>query len=130
MRDLDQIILSLVENTNSESAILINSEGLTISSVNTKNEDRIAIMIASLHSMGEKFSIDLGKGAIHQFYIKTDTGYILLRDVNDDTILGLVAKDETQLGLLKMYLEASSQEIAALLENADDSVELNIRSIN
>lgn len=130
MKDLDKIILSLVENTNSESAILVNYEGLTIASVNTKNEDRIAIMIASLHSMGEKFSNDLGKGAIHQFYIKTDTGYLLLKDVNKNTILGLVAKDETQLGLLMMYLEATCLEIATTLENTDDSLELNIRSIS
>lgn len=130
MKDLDKIILSLVENTNSESAILVNYEGLTIASVNTKNEDRIAIMIASLHSMGEKFSNDLEKGDIHQFYIKTDTGYLLLKDVNKNTILGLVAKDETQLGLLMMYLEAACVEIATTLENTDDSLELNIRSIS
>jgi predicted regulator of Ras-like GTPase activity (Roadblock/LC7/MglB family) len=85
-------------------------------------------MIASLHSMGEKFSNDLNKGGINQFYIKTDSGYILLKDVNKDTILGLVAKDNTKLGLLMMYLDASVKEISDILNN-ESSLDLNIRSI-
>lgn len=130
MRNLDSVLSSLVENTNSESAVLVNSEGLTIASVNANNEDRVAVMIASLHSMGEKFSSDLGKGGINQFYIKTDTGYLLLKDVNSNTILGLVAKEQTKLGLLMMYLDASVKEISNLLSNTEDSLDLNIRSIS
>lgn len=130
MKNLDRVLSNLVENTNSESAILVNSEGLTIASVNAENEDTIAVMVASLHSMGDKFSNDLGKGGINQFYIKTDSGYLLLKDVNKDTILGLVAKDQTKLGLLMMYLDASVKEIGSLLlSDTDDSLDLNIRSI-
>ncbi len=132
MKNLDRVLSNLVENTNSESAVLVNSEGLTIASVNAENEDRVAVMIASLHSMGEKFSNDLGKGGIDQFYIKTDSGYLLLKDVNKNTILGLVAKDQTKLGLLMMYLDASVKEISNLLSDTDtnDSLDLNIRSIS
>lgn len=130
MRNLDSVLSNLVENTNSESAVLVNSEGLTIASVNANNEDRVAVMIASLHSMGEKFSNDLGKGGINQFYIKTDTGYLLLKDVNSNTILGLVAKEQTKLGLLMMYLDASVKEISNLLSDTEDSLDLNIRSIS
>ncbi len=129
MKNLDRVLSNLVENTNSESAVLVNSEGLTIASINAENEDRVAVMIASLHSMGEKFSNDLGKGGINQFYIKTDSGYLLLKDVNQNTILGLVAKDQTKLGLLMMYLDASVKEIGSLLSD-DDSLDLNIRSIS
>ena len=128
MNNLDKILSNLVDNTNSDAAVLVNSEGLTISSVNAENEDRMAVMIASLHSMGEKFSNDLNKGGINQFYIKTDSGYILLKDVNKDTILGLVAKDNTKLGLLMMYLDASVKEISDILNN-ESSLDLNIRSI-
>ena len=128
MNNLEKILGNLVDNTNSESAVLVNSEGLTISSVNAENEDRVAVMIASLHSMGEKFSNDLEKGGINQFYIKTDTGYILLKDVNDSTILGLIAKDSAKLGLLMMYLDASVKEISSVLSD-DDTLDLNVRSI-
>ncbi len=128
MNNLDNILANLVDNTNSDAAVLVNSEGLTISSVNAENEDRMAVMIASLHSMGEKFSNDLNKGGINQFYIKTDNGYILLKDVNKDTILGLIAKENTKLGLLMMYLDASVKEISDILNN-ESSLDLNIRSI-
>jgi predicted regulator of Ras-like GTPase activity (Roadblock/LC7/MglB family) len=130
MNNLERVLSNLVENTNSESAVLVNSEGLTIASVNAKNEDRVAVMIASLHSMGEKFSNDLEKGGINQFYIKTDTGYLLLKDVNKNTIIGLVAKDQAKLGLLMMYLDASVKEISNQLSDTDDSLDLNIRSIS
>ncbi len=128
MNNLDKILSNLVDNTNSESAVLVNAEGLTIASINAENEDRVAVMIASLHSMGEKFSNDLNKGGINQFYIKTNDGYILLKDVNSNTIIGLIAKENTKLGLLMMYLDATVKEISGILNN-DDSVDLNIRSI-
>jgi predicted regulator of Ras-like GTPase activity (Roadblock/LC7/MglB family) len=131
MTNLTKVLSNLVENTNSESAVIVNSEGLTIASVNANNEDRVAVMIASLHSMGEKFSKDLDKGGINQFYIKTDTGYLLLKDVNENTILGLIAKDQTKLGLLMMYLDASVKEISSLLsDSGSGSMDFNIRSIS
>jgi len=128
MNNLDKVLSNLVENTNSDAAVLVNSEGLTISSVNAQNEDRMAVMIASLHSMGEKFANDLNKGGINQFYIKTNDGYILLKDVNENTIIGLVAKENTKLGLLMMYLDASVKEFLSIL-NDDSSLDLNVRSI-
>ncbi len=115
MNPLEQILNKLIENTNSQSAILVNSEGLAIASVNEDNEDRIAVMIASLHSMGEKFSSDLAKGGIEQFYIKTNDGYILLKGITDSAIIGLVANDTSKLGLLMMYLDSATNEIAKLL---------------
>lgn len=129
MNKLNTVLEKLINNTNSESAVLVNSEGLTIASVNAKNEDRVAVMIASLHSMGEKFSNDLNKGSINQFYLNTDEGYILLKDVNESTIIGLVAKDNAKLGLLMMYLDSTVKEITALLEG-DESMDFNIRSIS
>ena len=115
MNNLEEVLKRLIENTNSESAILVNAEGLAIASVNADSEDRIAVMIASLHSMGEKFSSDLDKGGIEQFYIKTKDGYILLKDVNKTTIIGLIAKDNSKLGLLMMYLDSATNEISSLL---------------
>ncbi len=129
MKGLDKILENLVDSTNSEAAVLVNSEGLTIASVHAENEDRVAVMIASLHSMGEKFSNDLEKGGINQFYIKTDTGYILLKDINESTILGLIAKEDAKLGLLMMYLDASVNEISNILNNNDNTLDLNVRSI-
>lgn len=115
MNKLEQVLDKLVDNTGSDSAIIVNSEGLAIASVNAGNEDRIAVMIASLHSMGEKFSSDLSKGGIEQFYIKTSDGYILLKDVNENAIIGLIAKDNSKLGLLMMYLDSATNEISSLI---------------
>jgi len=115
MNKIEKVLDKLVENTNSDSAIIVNSEGLAIASINTGSEDRMAVMIASLHSMGEKFSADLSKGTIDQFYIKTSDGYILLRDVNENTIIGLVAKESSKLGLLMMYIDSATNEISELL---------------
>jgi len=115
MNKIEQVLDKLIDNTNSDSAIIVNSEGLAIASVNAGNEDRIAVMIASLHSMGEKFSTDLRKGNVEQFYIKTSDGYILLKDINENAIIGLIAKDSSKLGLLMMYLDSATNEISALL---------------
>ncbi len=115
MNKLEEVLNRLVENTNSNSAILVNSEGLSIASVNANNEDRIAVMIASLHSMGEKFSSDLDKGNVEQFYIKTKEGYILLKDVTENAIIGLIANDNSKLGLLMMYLDSATAEISELI---------------
>lgn len=115
MNQLEVVLDKLIDNTNSDAAIIVNSEGLAIASVNAGNEDRIAVMIASLHSMGDKFSVDLSKGSVEQFYIKTSDGYILLKDVNEDTIIGLIAKDSSKLGLLMMYLDSATTEISSII---------------
>lgn len=115
MNKIEVILNKLIENTNSDSAIIVNSEGLTIAAVNAENESRISVMIASLHSMGEKFSLDLNKGTVEQFYIKTSAGYLLLKDISDNAIIGLIAKDNSKLGLLMMYLDNATNEIATLL---------------
>ncbi len=115
MKNLDKILKNLVENTNSRTALLVNSDGLAISSINCNNEDKMAVMIASLYSMGEKFVKDLDKNAINQFYIKTDEGYVLLKNVNDSVILGLISKEDEKLGLLMMYMDTAVKEISEVI---------------
>lgn len=115
MNKIEVILNKLIENTNSNSAIIVNSEGLTIAAVSAANENRTSVMIASLHSMGEKFSADLNKGKVEQFYIKTTDGYILLKDISGNAVIGLIANDSSKLGLLMMYLDNATNEIATLL---------------
>ena len=106
-----EILGKLIEKTSSESAIIVNSDGLVIESVNADNEDRTAVMIASLHTMGERFSTDLDRGSVEQFYIKTALGYVLLKNINENVIIGLVAKDDAKLGLLMLHLDETVNEL-------------------
>lgn len=108
---IKEILNKLIEKTNSESAIIVNSDGLAIESVGTNREDRMAVMIASLHAMGEKFSLDLEKGSVGQFYIKTSMGYVLLKNIDKNAIVGLIAKDDTKLGMLMLYLDTAIEEL-------------------
>ena len=115
MRNIIPIMENLVENTNAEAAIMVNKEGLPIHSINIDDEDRLAVLISSLQSIGKKFTENIKNVPEGKFYIKTSKGYILLQDINDDVSLCLISGEDAKLGLLMLYFESTVKELAEAL---------------
>lgn len=101
-----------------EATAIVSLDGLTIaSSLPTGvEEDRVSAMSAALLSLGDRIARELGRGTLHEVYVKGEHGYVVLRSVGEEAVLTVLARERTKLGLLFMDMRRASEELAAILK--------------
>ncbi len=100
-----------------EATAVVSVDGLTIASslpVGVE-EDRVAAMSAAMISLGERIASELGRGMLDEVYIKGENGYVVLRDVGQEAVLTVLARQQTKLGLLFLDMRRASEELAKIL---------------
>jgi len=100
-----------------EATAVVSVDGLTIASslpVGVE-EDRVAAMSAAMISLGERIASELGRGLLDEVYIKGENGYVVLRDVGQEAVLTVLARQQTKLGLLFLDMRRASEDLAAIL---------------
>jgi len=100
-----------------EASAIVSVDGLTMASALPQNveEDRVAAMSAAMLSLGERIANELGRGKLDQVYIKGEGGYVILMAVGREAVLTVMARPETQLGLLFLEMRRTTDDLAALL---------------
>ncbi len=100
-----------------EASAIVSVDGLTMASALPQNveEDRVAAMSAAMLSLGERIANELGRGQLDQVYIRGEGGYVILMAVGREAVLTVMARPETQLGLLFLEMRRTTKELAALL---------------
>lgn len=100
-----------------EGCILVTAQGLPIDSVleGTADEDLISAMTASISSVSERVTKELGKGQINNISILGDHGYIILLDVTGRAVLTILAKTDANLGLILLLSKKSCKKLSALI---------------
>jgi predicted regulator of Ras-like GTPase activity (Roadblock/LC7/MglB family) len=100
-----------------EASAIVSVDGLTMASALPQNveEDRVAAMSAAMLSLGERIANELGRGRLDQVYIKGEGGYVILMAVGREAVLTVMARPETQLGLLFLEMRRTTDDLAALL---------------
>lgn len=100
-----------------EASAIVSVDGLTMASALPQNveEDRVAAMSAAMLSLGERIANELGRGRLDQVYIKGEGGYVILMAVGREAVLTVMARPETQLGLLFLEMRRTTEDLAALL---------------
>ena len=95
-----------------EASAVISVDGLTIASAlpSDVEEDRVAAMSAAMLSLGERIATELGRGELDQVYIKGSNGYVVLMSV-----LTVLARQKTRLGLLFLDMRRAAEELGRLL---------------
>jgi predicted regulator of Ras-like GTPase activity (Roadblock/LC7/MglB family) len=101
-----------------EAAAVVSVDGLTIASSLPAGveEDRVAAMSAAMISLGERIASELGRGLLDEVYIKGENGYVVLRDVGQEAVLTVLARQQTKLGLLFLDMRRASEDLAVILE--------------
>jgi predicted regulator of Ras-like GTPase activity (Roadblock/LC7/MglB family) len=101
-----------------EAAVVVSVDGLTIASSLPAGveEDRVAAMSAAMISLGERIASELGRGLLDEVYIKGENGYVVLRDVGQEAVLTVLARQQTKLGLLFLDMRRASEDLAVILE--------------
>ncbi|MCJ7514091.1 MAG: roadblock/LC7 domain-containing protein [Anaerolineales bacterium] len=100
-----------------EASAIVSVDGLTMASALPQNveEDRVAAMSAAMLSLGERIANELGRGKLDQVYIKGEAGYVILMAVGREAVLTVMARAETQLGLLFLEMRRTTEDLAGLL---------------
>ncbi|HUU79660.1 MAG TPA: roadblock/LC7 domain-containing protein [candidate division Zixibacteria bacterium] len=100
-----------------EGCILVTAQGLPIDSATDgrADEDLISAMTASISSVSERVTQELGKGQINNISILGENGYIILLDVASRAVLTVLAKTDANLGLILLLSRRSCGQLAELI---------------
>ena len=100
-----------------EGCILVTAQGLPIDSATDgrADEDLISAMTASISSVSERVTQELGKGQINNISILGEHGYIILLDVAARAVLTVLAKTDANLGLILLLAKKSCTQLAELI---------------
>lgn len=95
---------ALKETCDAEGALVINSNGEILESINIHYEDNIAAMTGVITKMAEDLSDDLEIKPMKQLMIRSKNGIFIINKFNDNFIIGLFSKDITKAGVIMLSL--------------------------
>ena len=100
-----------------EAAAIVSFDGLPMVSdlPAGMDEDRVAAMCAALLSLGERASVDLGRGLLNQVYIEGETGTVFLIACDEEAVLVAVAAKGSKVGMMLYEVRRGAQAIAEVL---------------
>jgi predicted regulator of Ras-like GTPase activity (Roadblock/LC7/MglB family) len=112
-------ILSELNGTSAEieASAAISTDGLVIASIlsSEMDEDRIGAMAATMLSLGERTSYELGRGKLEQVLIKGENGYILMTSAGNETVVCVVTKASAKLGLIFLDIKRAAESIGKII---------------
>jgi uncharacterized protein len=100
-----------------EASAVVSVDGLSIASALPQEveEDRVSAMSASMLSLGERISSELGRGSLEQVYIKGEKGYVILMSVGEDAVLTALAREQAKLGLILLDMRRAAEALQKLV---------------
>ena len=100
-----------------QAAAVVSVEGLMIAAALSDDcrEDKLAAMSAAMLALGERIASELGRGELSEVYIRGQLGYVLLRGLDDKSVLTVLASPDAKLGLLFLDMRAACDELRSLM---------------
>lgn len=97
-----------------EAVAVVSIEGLPIESKLPANidETRVAAMTAAMLSLGERASLEVGKGELERIFVESRDGFIILMDAGPNAVLFVSAKKDVKLGLIFLDMKRAASQIA------------------
>lgn len=90
--------------TEAELIILLDENGSVIDSVKAEYAINIALIVETVFSICEDLSEDLNNGDLVQLFGKSVDGYFIVNKLKDKSLIIIVTKDSSKLGLLLKYM--------------------------
>ena len=85
--------------------------------------DRLSAISASMLSLSSRASSDLDRGELDQVLIRSNRGYIVLAQVDNDTVLSVLSRYESRLGMLLVETKKAAEDIASQLKRSPAKVQ-------
>jgi predicted regulator of Ras-like GTPase activity (Roadblock/LC7/MglB family) len=117
----DQMVARLwkmqVASLDIEASAVVSVDGLIMASALPAEveEDRVSAMSAAMLSLGERISLELGRGALEQVYILGDDGFVLLSAVGEEAVLTVLAREQAKLGLVFLEMRRAAEDLERMV---------------
>lgn len=100
-----------------EASAVVSVDGLIMASALPADveEDRVSAMSAAMLSLGERISMELGRGALTQVYIRGNGGYVLLSAIGQEAVLTALARENAKLGLIFLEMRRAAEHLARVV---------------
>ncbi len=97
-----------------EAAALVSYDGLIMASSldGEADEDRVAAMSAALLSVAEKIGAELDRGEFEAALVSGSKGFVIVKPVNGDALLVVLAGKNSKLGLIKYEMSRIGRMLA------------------
>lgn len=99
-----------------EASAVVTLDGLPLVSLlpDDVEPNRLAAMSASVLSLGERLSLELGRGSFEQVYVRGTHGDVLLMAIGENAVLTVAVRREAKLGMILYYMRRIVKEMSAL----------------
>ena len=96
---------------------MVSDDGLMIASALAPqiDEGRIAGMTSTLISLGTRTAQELERGNLEQVYVKGSSGYVIVTQASEGTVLVVLTNHEAKLGLIFLDMRRCIEQIRKLL---------------
>jgi predicted regulator of Ras-like GTPase activity (Roadblock/LC7/MglB family) len=116
--EIQRVLKSLGDGTPGvEASAIVSVQGLPIVSAMPKGVDDsiIAAMSAAILGVSERAVNELARGRLQQILIQGDEGYVILKRAGDDALLAVMARSDSNLGMIFIVMKGMAQKISLLL---------------
>ena len=102
-----------------DAAAVVSMDGFVMASVLPAGyeEDRLGAMSAALLSLGERTSLELGRGELAQVFVEGAQGYVFLLAAGEDAVLNVIVRRGSKLGLVLYDIRNAAKDIARIIES-------------
>ena len=100
-----------------EASAVVSVDGLIMASALPADveEDRVSAMSAAMLSLGERISMELGRGSLEQVYIRGHNGFVILTSVGEEAVLTALAREQAKLGLVFLEMRRAAEDLTHLV---------------
>jgi hypothetical protein len=100
-----------------EASAVVSVDGLIMASALPADveEDRVSAMSAAMLSLGERISMELGRGSLEQVYIRGGNGFVILTAVGEEAVLTALAREQAKLGLVFLEMRRAAEDLTHLV---------------
>jgi uncharacterized protein len=98
-------------------ASVITMDGFMVASVTLSEIDEglVGGITAALLGVGERIAKEMMNSKMTQIFIRSEKGYIICNNINDETVLVSLVNSEAKLGLIFLELRRVIPDLANLL---------------
>ncbi len=98
-------------------AAIVSYDGFLIASTlpTGTDEELVAALSARMVSTAERSTKELGREGLSEVYVKDSNGYILMRTINENAVLIILARKDAKLGVLFPDMRNAADELKDLI---------------
>lgn len=112
-------LIGLLKNLKGSQEIEASSvsvDGYMIASALPQSDnERVAVMSTAIHSLGETAARELGRGKLHEVYVKGENGSVVLIPLGKNAVLTALTKSDNGPGLISSRVKRTAQRVAKLV---------------